>query len=291
MKLKQYIEENNLKISLVSKESGIPYSTVSELVNGKRTLNKCTADTVYSLAKYLGTSMEDLLVCENDNIFSNKFNLSQDQCRFLAKKKWDESVYCGMRMEARAVTFPQTKTILDGVNVPAVCLDDILAIRNMRDAWKVILDYPEERISFDYICKLNGLIARNESIEWGVLRSGSVGISGCSYNPAIPEPNKVKGDIHRILNSYVSATEKALNLFCYITYNQLFWDGNKRTALVAASKLLLDNGCGMLTVNDRNMQRFNELLLNMYETGNKEPLIKFLYENAIIGILTSDNPM
>ena len=31
-------------------------------------------------------------------------------------------------MENRAVTFPQTKTILEGVNVPNVQLDDIQAI-------------------------------------------------------------------------------------------------------------------------------------------------------------------
>lgn len=284
MKLKQYIQENNLKITQVSKGAGIPYSTVSELVNGKKSLNKCTADTVYSLAKYFGTTMEKLLVCENENGFSNKYNLSKDQSRFLAKKKWDENVYCGMKMEARAVTFPETKTILDGINVPTANLDDILAIRNMRDAWKDILDSSDVKLDFNYICKLNGFIARNESIEWGVLRTGSVGISGCSYQPAVPEQDKVKGDIQRILSSYVSVTEKALDLFCYITYNQLFWDGNKRTALASANKLLLDYGCGMLTISDENMQSFNELLLNMYNTGEKEQLKRFLYENSIIGI-------
>ncbi len=39
-----------------------------------------------------------------------------------------------MKMENRAVTFPQMRTILDGVNVPGVQLDDIQAILNMRDA-------------------------------------------------------------------------------------------------------------------------------------------------------------
>ena len=41
-----------------------------------------------------------------------------------AKKRWDENVYCGMRMEDRNITFPQTKTILQGVNVSSVQLDD-----------------------------------------------------------------------------------------------------------------------------------------------------------------------
>lgn len=53
------------------------------------------------------------------------------------KKKWDENVYCGMKMENRAVTFPQTKTILNGVNVPGVRLEifPILILFSPR-SWK-----------------------------------------------------------------------------------------------------------------------------------------------------------
>ena len=39
-------------------------------------------------------------------IFQDKFHLTPEQSMFLAKKKWDENVYCGMKMENRAVTFP-----------------------------------------------------------------------------------------------------------------------------------------------------------------------------------------
>lgn len=63
-------------------------------------------------------------------------------------------MYCGMRMENRAVTFPQTKTILDGVNVPDVALDDIQAIFNMRDAWKYLLSTPEKPVTLEYVCRL-----------------------------------------------------------------------------------------------------------------------------------------
>lgn len=118
--------------------------------------------------------------------FADKYHLTPEQSRFLAKKKWDENVYCGMRMENRAVTFPQTKTILNGVNVPNVQLDDIQAVLNMRDAWRFLLDTISEPLTLDYICKLNGFIARNEALEWGKLRTGSVGISGTDYIPPIP---------------------------------------------------------------------------------------------------------
>ena len=284
MKITQYAKENHLKVSQIAQESGLPYSTVSELVNGKKAIGKCTAETVFALAKYLDTTVEDLLVSESCTKYPNKYELDEKQRLFLAKKKWDENVYCGMKMEARAVTFPQTRTILDGINVPKISLEDIQAIRNMRDAWVYILNSTKEKLDFDYICKLNGFIARDEALEWGVLRTGSVDISGCSYKPAIPVKEKVEGSLRRIFSSYRSATEKALELFCFITYNQLFWDGNKRTALAASNKLLLDAGCGMIIIKDENMQEFNEKLLHLYQTGEKEPLKSFLYDKAIIGL-------
>ena len=56
--------------------------------------------------------------------YPDRFHMTPEQSLFLAKKKWDENVYCGMRMENRNITFPQTKTILQGINVPSVQLDD-----------------------------------------------------------------------------------------------------------------------------------------------------------------------
>ncbi len=79
--------------------------------------------------------------------FPDKYHLTPEQSVFLAKKKWDENVYCGMKMENRAVTFPQTKTILDGLNVPSVRLDDIRAILNMRDAWKFLFQTLQEKVT------------------------------------------------------------------------------------------------------------------------------------------------
>ena len=107
--------------------------------------------------------------------FKDKYHLTPQQSIFLAKKKWDENIYCGMKMENRAVTFPQTQTILNGVNVPNVQLDDIQAILNMRDAWRYLVKTINEPVTLAYLCKLNEFIARNESLEWGVLRTGTVG--------------------------------------------------------------------------------------------------------------------
>lgn len=216
--------------------------------------------------------------------YADKYHLTPEQSRFLAKKKWDENVYCGMRMENRAVTFPQTKTILEGVNVPDVRLDDIQAILNMRDAWRLLLDSIDAPVDLEYLCRLNGFIARNEALAWGVLRTGRVAISGTDYTPPIPIQGAVADDLAAILSQDTPATEKALMAFCWGTRGQFFWDGNKRTSLVLANKILLEAGAGMLTITEKHMEEFNQLLVEYYNTGEPAALKAFLYEHAIQGI-------
>lgn len=216
--------------------------------------------------------------------FPNKYTLTAEQSRFLAKKRWDENVYCGMRMENRAVTFPQTRTILSGVNVPGVQLDDIQAILNMRDAWRYLIDTVAEPLTVDYICKLNEFIARNEALAWGKLRTGSVGISGTDYKPPVPDRANVERELAAILTADTTATEKALSAFAWGARGQFFWDGNKRTSLTVANKILLSEGAGILTITDKHMEEFNTRLLNFYNTGKAEELKQFLYDHAITGI-------
>lgn len=217
--------------------------------------------------------------------YQDKYNLTPQQSLFLAKKKWDENIYCGMKMENRAVTFPQTQTILNGVNVPSVQLDDIQAILNMRDAWKYLLNTIDEPITLKYLCKLNEFIARNEALEWGKLRSGAVAISGTDYLPAVPVAEKVANELNEILtDNDTTITEKALNVFVWGARGQFFWDGNKRTSMTLANKILIAAGKGILTITDKHMEQFNTLLLDYYNTNQSEQLKAFLYNNAIQGV-------
>lgn len=216
--------------------------------------------------------------------YPDKYHLSPDQSLFLAKKKWDENVYCGMKMENRAVTFPQTKTILEGVNVPNIQLNDIQAILNMRDAWRFLLGNIEEPITVEYLCKLNEYIARNEALEWGKLRTGRVAISGTDYMPPVPDREIVQRELAAILTADTTATERALTAFAWGARGQLFWDGNKRTSLVLANKILLQAGAGMLTISENHMEKFNVQLLAYYNSGDMEPLKQFMYDTSIQGI-------
>lgn len=48
------------------------------------------------------------------------------------------------------MTFPETKTILDGVNVPNLKADEIQCILNLRDAWKKDINFTTATIDGRY---------------------------------------------------------------------------------------------------------------------------------------------
>jgi hypothetical protein len=55
----------------------------------------------------------------------DKYKLTRQENIFLAKKMLTASVYSSARLENINVTFPDTQTILDGVAVPRMAVDDI----------------------------------------------------------------------------------------------------------------------------------------------------------------------
>lgn len=60
-KLIEKLTKKGKTIYAISKESGIPYTTLRELSCQKTHINKCAADTVLILSLYLNCDMKDLL--------------------------------------------------------------------------------------------------------------------------------------------------------------------------------------------------------------------------------------
>lgn len=102
--------------------------------------------------------------------------LTREQNIFLAKKTFVELVYNAAYIEGCNVTFPQTQTIIDGAVVNGVTADDIQTVLNLRDAWKYCIGHIDTPLDLEYICKINEFVSRNESLQGGTLRSGTVGV-------------------------------------------------------------------------------------------------------------------
>lgn len=195
--------------------------------------------------------------------------LTRAQNMFLAKKTFTELVYNTAYIEGCNVTFPQTQTIIDGAVINGIAVSDIQTVLNLRDGWKYCIESIDNPLTLEYICRVNEYVSRNESLQWGVLRTGKVGVG--DFIPSVPVEMEVLKEISRIIN-IKNPVDRALEYFSYACKQQLFWDGNKRTSTIVSSKILIESGEGILTIGKDNAEEFNTTLNNWYLYDELEPL-------------------
>lgn len=199
--------------------------------------------------------------------------LTREQNIFLAKKTFVELVYNTAYIEGCNVTFPQTQTIIDGAVVNGITVDDIQTVLNLRDAWKYCIEHVDHPLDLAYVCKINEFVSRNESLQWGMLRNGKVGVG--DFIPSIPVKEEVVMKLDQITGMN-DPIDRAVEFFAYACKQQLFWDGNKRTSTIVASKILIESGNGILTIGKDNAEEFNIALNNWYLKDEKQPLVDCL---------------
>ncbi len=214
----------------------------------------------------------------------DKFNLSERESKFLAKKLIIESIYNLAKLEGCSITFLETQLIYNGINDSNVTMDDVRVVRNLKAAWEFYLNREfGTELNLEFLLAVNKRVSNNESLDWGVLRYGNIGISGTNRKPKVPEEQEVREQLEE-MKLITNKTLRALKLFLWMCKSQLFWDGNKRSASICCNKVLLDNGCGLLVIQEKDLKEFNTLLSNSYETNQDKEIINFLYEKCIIGI-------
>ena len=214
----------------------------------------------------------------------DKFNLSERESKFLSKKLIIESIYNLAKLEGCSITFLETQLIYNGINDSNVTMDDVRVVRNLKAAWEFYLNREfGTELNLEFLLAVNKRVSNNESLDWGVLRYGNIGISGTNRKPKVPEEQEVREQLEE-MKLITNKTLRALKLFLWMCKSQLFWDGNKRSASICCNKVLLDNGCGLLVIQEKDLKEFNTLLSNSYETNRDKEIINFLYEKCIIGI-------
>lgn len=67
MTIQQLLQDIKMSRYRLSKTSGIPWATLSDIYSGKTRLNRCSAGTLSKLSKVLGLSIEELLALESES--------------------------------------------------------------------------------------------------------------------------------------------------------------------------------------------------------------------------------
>lgn len=214
----------------------------------------------------------------------NKYNLTQEQNIFLAKRNIIDSIWKSANLEGIGVTFQETQAIYEGENVAHLRIDEILTINNLKHAWQFLISSINEEISFNYISSINSLVGNNIIESPGKLRVYNVKMGGTEWVPEIPSIdrlNELLEEIKQIKNE----TERCIVLMCKLMKMQLFNDGNKRTSMLIANHELIKNGKGIIAIPHNKKVEFGSKLISFYENEEKlKELVEFLFEECLYGI-------
>ena len=74
MNIKDYISEKEISIKKLAENSGMPYSTVNDIINGKNDIDRVSVKNALSLAKACGVSFDYFYkLCKEDVIPQTKY--------------------------------------------------------------------------------------------------------------------------------------------------------------------------------------------------------------------------
>lgn len=210
--------------------------------------------------------------------------------RMLPEYVWDAGV-----LEGNPFTFPEVKTLLDGVTVGGRKLSDQEQILNLAQSSKYLLDLvrrQEFKLDKETFCALHAHVAQNEALEWGHFRGeGSethytpvaLGERG-RYTPPPTEPGAER--LNAIFSQGLTAVqenvgnpfERATAFFLFGSLQQFFFDGNKRASRFMMNGALMMEGIDAVSIPAMRAAEFNSKMVEFYTTRDATQMMGFVLE-------------
>ncbi len=217
---------------------------------------------------------------------------SVERACFRFYKMLPEFVWDAGALEGNPFTYPEVQTLLSGITVGGRKLSDQEQILNLAASAKRLLEMVRANqfaLSKRVFTELNGIVARNEALEWGVFRgegeeqnyTPAVGLGAHGHYmplptvPGAPELNRVFREGTAALAA-CPPFEQATAFFLFGALQQFFFDGNKRTSRFMMNGVLISNGMDAITVPAARAQEFNEKMVRFYVGKDATEMMAFL---------------
>lgn len=210
--------------------------------------------------------------------------------RMLPEYVWDAGA-----VEGNPFTFPEVKTLLDGVTVGGRKLSDQAQILNIVESSKLLIERVKQRtfaLDKATFCELQGVVARNgaqrrhfrgEEPETPFTPDVALGERGrftpLPTEPGAPGLNRLFSAGVRVLTEQIlDPFERALAFFFFGALHQFFFDGNKRTSRFMMNGILMSEGIDAISVPAARAQEFNSKMVEFYVTRNATEMMAFLVD-------------
>ena len=215
--------------------------------------------------------------------YDPKYRMTEEQNIYLAKRNIVDYIWKSARLEGLGVTFPQTQEIYDGGIINGLSRDEVVAVNNLKHAWQFLFDTLNYPLDLAYLCHINQVVGANLIYESGFLRKIPVRMGGTSWVPDMPIESMIKEELADVM-AISNPIDRAITLMLWSMRRQMFPDGNKRTSMLAANQVMIQNGCGIISVPIEHQGAFTEMLVRFYETNEMDALKDFVYNNCIDGV-------
>lgn len=207
---------------------------------------------------------------------------------FDAKRLIAQIVTDVVNLEDINFTVPEVQTLLDGITVGGHKLQDELITLNQINAWKFLftsIDNSTFMLDKAYLLQLHYILANKEALIWGEFRTGQVTISGTDYlPPKATELNILWNNlqdtiVQKLLNctDTINIYHTAVFLFAEMARTQFFFDGNKRTARMMMSGILLSRNLPIINIPAKRKLEFNQVMIKYYDHQDFELLFTFMW--------------
>nr|CAA6829466.1 MAG: Fic/DOC family protein [uncultured Thiotrichaceae bacterium] len=210
----------------------------------------------------------------------------------LAKRQLSELVYDAVNLEGINMTLPEVQTLLEGITVGGHKLSDQQITTNQGEAWRTLFTWIKEgqfEVSAEKACELHAIAGKEEALEWGQFRSGSVMIAGTDYQPpAVGELPERFNEMLTAMSELNDIYDQAIHIFLSMARNQFFYDVNKRMGRFMMNGYLLNQGYPAINLPAKRQLEFNQLMLDFYISGDQAAMNSFMrscLDERIINIM------
>lgn len=192
-------------------------------------------------------------------------------------------VYTSAKIEGNTYDRLDTDNLLRlGITTGGKKYSDAVMLVNLRTGFNHIMSR-NDRVSLDYLCDMHKILMKDllPTSEQGLARNTPVRIGATDYSPP-HDIATLKGEIAFIMKEsemYDNPFEKGIYLHCNIAYLQYFRDGNKRTARMMQTAVMVNENVLPLFFSDKLIEQYRKSVVTYYETGDYSLYVDFFKKN------------
>lgn len=203
-----------------------------------------------------------------------------------------DHIFATAHLEGNTFTLPEIRSLLEYEIPPGHREEEVRQVLDLDAASTRLIDRVSTgmfRLDLEESNAYNAIISRNVAIFPGVPRfvakvnedgrgaTVTLGAGDFFTGYTKSEMRHALETAGREIAAMDSPVDRALNYAAFMSYAQVYMDGNKRTARYMMDGALMSHGydCALIRVSDKDA--YNEALGGMFRTGNLGYYADFLY--------------